>query len=97
MTDETKQIFDAPWRFCHGLNDGYGARNNTGNLVFEFAYPQMAKRLTLLPELYDALMWATVQYCPDAFLSLDECRLCGEKKCKGREAVELLRKVREGK
>ena len=96
MTEETKKLFDAPWIFCHGLQDGYGARDNTGNMVFEFAYPQNARRLARLPELYEALMYFVVNDCPHAFISNDECRLCPDKKCKTREAVELLRKVRDG-
>ena len=97
MTEETAKIFDAPWEaeeYKHGKG-AFVVRNNGGYLVAENMSEQNATRLACLPELYDALMWAMVQYCPDAFLFLDECRMCGEKNCKGRKCVELLRKVRE--
>lgn len=97
MTEETKQIFDAPYKVVETRN-GYNVIC-TNKLIPQLCWTtgeKDANRIAHLPELYDALMWAIVQYCPDAFLSLDECRLCGEKKCKGRVAVELLRKVRDG-
>lgn len=55
-----------------------------------------ANRIARLPELYEALMYLVVNYCHEAFLSCDECRLCPDKNCKGRKWVELLRKVRDG-
>ena len=92
MTEETAQIFDAPWKAVNHMHVVSRSDDPIGVTCDE----HNAHRISHLPELYDALMWATVQYCPDAFLSLDECRLCGEKKCKGRECVELLRKLRNG-
>jgi hypothetical protein len=65
--------------------------------IDEDAAEQTMNRILRLPELYDKLMWSVVQKCPDAFLTLDECRLCTDKKCEYREIVELLRKVRDGK
>ena len=94
MTDETKRIFDAPWQIW---GDGCQVCDIRGT---ERAYCEDIKdsaRFVRLPELYDKLMWAVVQKCPDAFLTLDECRLCPDKKCKYREIFELLRKVRDGK
>ena len=95
MTDETKRIFDAPWvLFSDTDNEVFQIESNSGDFVAEVMMFREARRIIRLPELYDKLMWAVVQYCPDAFLTLDECRLCPDKKCKYREIVELLRKVR---
>ena len=93
MTDETKKLFDAPWKvdelkFIQNAKHKYLAFGDEKEVV---------NRLARLPELYDKLMWAVVQHCPDAFLTLDECRLCPDKKCKYREIIELLWKVRNGK
>jgi len=98
MTEETKRIFDAPYKV-------YETRNGYNVICTNKVLPQLcwttdkkdANRLASLPELYDKLMWAVVQKCPDAFLTLDECRLCPDKKCKYREIVKLLKKVRDGK
>jgi len=98
MTEETAQIFDAPYKV-------YETRNGYNVICTNKVLPQLcwttdkkdANRLASLPELYDKLMWAVVQKCPDAFLTLDECRLCPDKKCKYREIVKLLKKVRDGK
>ena len=98
MTEETAKIFNAPWEaeeYKHGKG-AFVVRNNGGYLVAENMSEQDAARLARLPELYDALMDAAVQFCPDAFLANDECRLCPKEQCKGREWIELLRKVREG-
>ena len=91
MTKETKRVLDAPWKI-----EGMIIRNKEDNYVCS-ASPDNIDRLARLPELYDKLMWAAVQHCPDAFLTLDECRLCPDKKCKYREIDELLKKVRDGK
>lgn len=94
MTDETKRIFDAPWQIW---GDGCQVCDIRGT---ERAYCEDIKdsaRFARLPELYDALMDAAVQLYPDAFLANDKCRLCFKTQCKGREWIELLRKVRDGK
>lgn len=95
MTEETIKLFDAPWKPDEHYTE---VKNASGYVVCSVspANVEMRNRISHLPELYDALMWAIVQYCPDAFLFLDECRMCGEKNCKGRECVELLKKVRDG-
>lgn len=93
MTDETKKLFGAPWQIW---GDGCQVCDTHGT---ERAYCEDIKdsaRLARLPELYDALMEAAVQLYPDAFLANDKCRLCFKAQCKGREIVELLRKVRDG-
>ena len=102
MTDETKRIFDAPWTVTREEirkdTKRYAVvKNNLGyELVAIDIDKKDAHRLARLPELYDALMHFVVNDCPHAFISNDECRLCPDKKCKTREAVELLRKVRAG-
>ena len=97
MTNETKQLFDAPYKVVE-------TRNGYNVICTNKVLPQLcwttdkkdANRISHLPELYDALMYFVVNYCHSAFISNDECRLCPDKKCKGRVAVELLRKVRGG-
>ena len=98
MTEETAQIFDAPYKV-------YETRNGYNVICTNKVLPQLcwttdkkdANRISHLPELYDALMHFVVNDCPHAFISNDECRLCPNKKCKTREIIELLRKVRDGK
>lgn len=95
MTDETKKLFDAPWEadVCCEIHD----KNESLICICCPGEPHIANRLARLPELFDALMYFVVNDCPHAFISNDECRLCPDKQCKTREAVELLRKVRYGK
>lgn len=92
MTEETKKLFDAPWE----ATDADFVVDNDGYWICSCESPETANRLARLPELYDALMEAAVNYCPDAFFANDECRLCPDKKCIGRKWIELLRKVRDG-
>ena len=95
---ETKNLFDAPWYVFSSSDDEITViENESGRVLAELYDVKTANRLALLPELYDALMHYVVNDCPHAFISNDECRLCPDKKCKTREAVELLRKVRDGK
>ena len=93
MTDETKKLFDAPWRI-HKTYPNFVMNSN--NLIVAECRQKTANRIARLPELYDALMYLVVNYCHEAFLSCDECRLCPDQNCKGRKWVELLRKVRDG-
>ena len=98
MTEETAQLFDAPYKV-------YETRNGYNVICTNKVLPQLcwttdkkdANRILHLPELYDALMYFVVNECPHAFISNDECRLCPDKKCKTREIIELLKKVRDGK
>lgn len=97
MTDETKKLFDAPYKVVETRN-GYNVIC-TNKLIPQLCWTtgeKDANRLARLPELYDALMYLVVNYCHEAFLSCDECRLCPDQNCKGRKWVELLRKVRDG-
>ena len=99
MTDETKKLFDAPWAIEEEAPlVWYCVIDSKDSVVANDVRDQKTvNRLARLPELYDALMYFVVNDCPHAFISNDECRLCPDKKCKTREAVELLRKVRDGK
>lgn len=101
MTDETKKLFDAPWvvdaKIFETFGEVFDVMDEDLYLHYARCYEEKtANRLARLPELYDALVYFVVNDCPHAFISNDECRLCPDKKCKSREAVELLRKVRDG-
>lgn len=93
MTEETKKLFQAPWTVDGGL-----IRDCYDRMLFSTRVCRNmdTKRMSHMPELYDALMEAAVKYCPDAFFANDECRLCPDKKCIGRKWIKLLRKVRDG-
>ena len=96
MTNETKQLFDAPWEEGYDSDTGETwITDKNGRHVADISRHGM--RIACLPELYDLLMSFVVNDCPHAFISNDECRLCPDKKCKTREAVELLQKVRDGR
>jgi hypothetical protein len=91
MTRSTKKLFNAPWK---STEQDFVVDSN-GHAFTQTETREQANRLARLPELYDELMYFVVNDCPHAFISNDECRLCPNKKCKTREAVELLRKVRD--
>ena len=100
MTDETKKLFDAPWYvevteynetiFCVLDNGGCYIATNV-------ICKRDANRIDRLPELYDALVEACGEYCPELKHDIDHCGNCGGENCKATEWVELLRKVRDGK
>lgn len=98
MTCATKKLFDAPWAIEEEAPLAwYCVIDSKDSVVANDVRDQKTvNRLARLPELYDALMYFVVNDCPHAFISNDECRLCPDKKCKTRKAVELLRKVRDG-
>lgn len=93
MTDETKKAFTAPWH--SNLKEDY-VEDAKGFVIAKCLSNPITNCFSHLPELYDALMDVAVQIYPDAFLANDKCRLCFKAQCKGREIVELLRKVRDG-
>ena len=102
MTDSTKQPFKAPWKaeeWIHGKG-AFVVRNNKGYLVAENMSEQDAKRIAHLPELYDALLEAAKEYCPNlkhAENPLEKCDDCGGENCAAINWLELLKKVKEGK
>ena len=104
MTEETAQFFDAPLSVI-SIFPGYDIITSGGKELFAHAYTEEnAHRLASLPELYDALVCASFEYCkgctksfssPDSFLSAG---------CAGKDGFcpavfwwETLRKVRDGK
>ena len=66
MTDETKNLFDAPWIRCRIEIEGemrpsvFARRNHAIAVSFD---EKDAARLARLPELYDALMEALSLMC----------------------------------
>ncbi len=102
MTDETRELFDAPWKadVCCEIHD----KNERLICICCPGEQHIANRLARLPELYDALVCASFEYCkgctksfssPDSFLSDG---------CAGKDGFcpavfwwETLRKVRDGK
>jgi len=97
MTDETKKLFDAPYKV-------YETRNGYNVICTNKVLPQLcwttdkkdANHISHLPELYDALVEAAVKYCPELGSNFDSCNFCSVKKCEVREWVKLLKKVRDG-
>lgn len=77
MTDETKKLFDAPWKRANNLSrNGSGkVRGRSQSRIVDasgrpvaYAYPTgkqkiTANRLARLPELYDALVDAALGRC----------------------------------
>lgn len=94
LSNEAKTIFDAPWE----LDEEEQVRNASGDLVAEGGVSvDDLRRVTHLPELYEALTEAAVKYCPELGSNFDSCDTCSVKKCEVREWVNLLKKVRDGK
>lgn len=81
---KTKTVF---FPFMHHVN--VCTDNGAGHIIACDCIGDDGNRLARLPELYDALMYFVVNYCHSAFISNDECRLCPDKKCKGRVALVL--------
>ncbi len=99
MTNSTKQPFKAPWsaeEWIHGKG-AFVIRNNKGYLVAENMSEQDAKRIARLPELYDALVEACGEYCPNLKYDIEKCGNCGGEGCKAVAWCELLQLVRNGK
>ena len=68
MTDETKKLFDAPWkvRVCEKGNPEFESilvAKKTGWLVGRDMEYKTAKRVARLPELYDALLHCICSSC----------------------------------
>ena len=86
MTDETKKLFDAPWKvdkanyksdiFGVGLTNLRIFDKNEELITAHIPDEKTAHRLARLPELYEALAVAARVYCP--YASLD-CR--SEEEC----------------
>lgn len=104
MTDETKKLFDAPWK----LDENENIRNASGELVAEGGVSvDDLRRVTHLPELYDALVVTIYGFCNNCYgeiktpdvprkESFIENGCPFEYECCYAEIWKLLRKVREG-
>ena len=108
MTDETKKLFDAPWK-SYPLDDVGDA---SGSFICSCETSETARRIARLPELYDALLTQTYSSCKVCnynrcgsynFIEKDElisgmcpCKdtLHG-KNCFEGKVLDLLRKVRD--
>ena len=107
MTDETKQLFDAPWSVV-SIFPGYDIITSGRKELFAHAYTEEnANRLAMLPELYDALKSSSYDFCWSCFatlkidLSLPDDLIengCPRKPscCGYNERWKLLKKVRDG-
>lgn len=108
MTEETRKLFDAPWKTMpedHGI-----VQDVNGAAVAKCVSPAVANAFSSLPELYDALVEAVNDACQDCvdetyeltgFLfdpANDGC-VYPERDCcpKCRSWIALLRKVRDAK
>lgn len=60
MTDETKELFDAPWSASYDgeaeMLEVYDADHDRVCIIDDFADSKHAERIARLPELYDALL-----------------------------------------
>ena len=110
MTDETKELFNAPW-YVFSAQDAEITviENESGRVLAELDDVKTANRLAILPELYDALEQAANEFCEGCLVKhgyLDEehsyydlisngCVL-NAKGCKAFPWLKLLQKVRDG-
>lgn len=104
MTDETKKIFDAPWKATQIKRIEWGVRIKDGGLLLcSFCEEENANRIARLPELYDALMVAAAGECwscagENTETMLDHpCPKGHDEDCYVAKWRELLQKVRDGK
>lgn len=110
MTDETKKLFDAPWK---AVNDGKTTWDNSvqtssGYMIACGCFSAESKRLARLPELYDALAETIEEHCDLCInftgdkpkLFIEEILKFGcpakSKTCHCIKKIELLRKVMVG-
>jgi len=99
MTDQTKQLFNAPWRIW---GDGCQIDDNNGNEVAHTNDDlKNAARISLLPELYDALVDAALGRCwacsgIGSDILESGCPKKNDTTCYVAKWLELLRKVRDG-
>lgn len=99
MTEETKKLFDAPWR---ATNLDY-VEDANGYYVCECGTHLTASNIARLPELYDALHEAADGKCWScAGVNVDSvfgngCPKGNDETCYVAKWIDLLRKVRDGK
>lgn len=71
MNDETKKLFDAPWKAVEIVDTSFPylheceivSNNGKGHMIATEVLRTDANRLSHLPELYDALMVAAYEHC----------------------------------
>ena len=107
MTDETKEVFAAPWE---ATERGTVITANDGDRICTVVNPANANRIARLPELYDALMKTVYYKCFECMgglrhnidMTREELVKNGcPKQNKGNvciyvKHIELLREVRDG-
>ena len=109
MTDETKNLFDAPWFPFSRACDFHGLKRSNGSEIFSDASLRSeVNRLARLPELYDALANAVRDTCQDCVDQVYDhptdydpvkqgCLFKDKNCCEMRRSwIELLQKVRDG-
>lgn len=110
MTDETKNLFNAPWT-VYGEPDDYSdvIQNASEDEIATVFITDEAKRIARLPELYDACVEAVYYRCFDCMggfrhdIGLTSEDLlndgCPKKSnnCFFLKTLDILRKVRDGK
>ena len=107
MTEETRKLFDAPWKYVP--EQSYLCGNGCGGIA-KVLLSRHGNRFARLPELYDALMEAAGRVCfcctedrtcgvvqPKPEWFMDNPEFCSVKDCKYKYWWYLLRKVRDGK
>ena len=94
MTEETKQLFSAPWELgLEKRGSFYRPCIVAGDTkIASVSSKEIAKRIAHLPELYDALQEAIKETCDNCDGSLPDCK----NNCKWFNWTKLLRKVRDG-
>ena len=98
MTEETRKLFNAPWRALPTTARSWAVYNSDGSRNIDYLSKPDANRLARLPELYDALADATRHLCKDIRNNREpDCEKCFYGKlCAVRSWIELMRKVRDG-
>ena len=97
MSNETKDIFFAPWQIEEVATDSWDIIDSEGVHRFSIYGEKYAKRFFRLPELYDAMVEALEIIC--GIPGEDACEHCSNASvgCRIREWRELLKKIKVGK
>ena len=97
MSNETKDIFFAPWQIEEVATDSWDIIDSEGVRRFSIYGEKYAKRFFRLPELYDAMVEALEIIC--GIPGEDACEHCSNASlgCRIREWRELLKKIKVGK
>ena len=110
MTNETKELFDAPWRVEVTEDDEtiFGLLDDEAcYIATQVTNRKDAARIARLPELYDALTESTQRYCgichnlsnqeePSIDTLIENGCPKNRNSCVAMNWLELLKKVRDG-